>query len=68
MFKPVLGLAATGIVALVLFKLMTAFLLPLFGIAIVFVVIAIKVVFWIAVVCFAWWLIKKLMGTETRTA
>ena len=67
MLKPVLGLAATGVVAIVLFKLMTMFLLPLFGIAIVFVAVVIKVVFWIAVACFAWWLLKKLLGSEPRT-
>lgn len=67
MLRPMLGLAATGVVALVLFKLMTLFLLPLFGIAIAFLVIAIKVVFWIAVACFAWWLLKKLLGSEPRT-
>jgi hypothetical protein len=66
--KPVLGLAATGVVAIILFKLMTAFLLPLFGIAIFAVVVAIKIIFWIAVACFAWWLLKKILGSETRTA
>lgn len=67
MLRPVLGLAATGVAAVILFKLLTVFLLPLFGIAIAFVVIAIKIVFWFAVICFAWWLIKKLMGSEPRT-
>jgi hypothetical protein len=67
MIKPVLGLAATGVAAVLLFKLLTVFLLPLFGIAIAFVVIAIKVVFWIAVACFAWWLVKKFLGSEPRT-
>lgn len=68
MIKPVLGLAATGVVAILLFKLMTVLLLPLFGVAIAFVVIAIKIVFWIAVGCFAWWLLKKLMGSQPSTA
>lgn len=68
MLRPVLGLAATGVVALLLFKLLAVFLLPLFGIAIAFVVIAIKVAFWVAVGCFAWWLLKKLMRSEPSTA
>lgn len=67
MIKPVLGLAATGVVAILLFKMMTVLLLPLLGIAIGFVLIAIKIVFWIAVGCFAWWLLKKLMGSEPST-
>ena len=66
--KPVLGLAATGVVAVLLWKLMLVMLLPLFGIAIGFVVIAIKIAFWVLVGCFAWWVIKKLTRSQTSTA
>lgn len=62
--KPVLGLAATGVVAILLWKLMLVFLLPIFGIAIGFALIAIKVAFWVIVGSFAWWVIKKLMRSE----
>jgi hypothetical protein len=62
MFKPVLGLAATGIVALLLFKVFALFLLPLIGITIGLVLIAIKVAFWVGVAMFAVWLFRKLTG------
>lgn len=65
--KPMLGLAATGIVAVLLWKLMLVLLLPIFGVAIGFAFIAIKIVFWVIVGCFAWWLIKKLMRSESST-
>ncbi len=60
MLKPVLGLAATGIVALILFKVMALLLLPLIGITIGIVLIAIKVAFWIGVAWFALWLLRRL--------
>ena len=66
--KPVLGLAATGIVAVLLWKLMLVLLLPIFGVAIGFVFIAIKIVFWVIVGCFAWWLLKKLLKNDVSTA
>ena len=62
--KPVLGLAATGIFAILLWKVMALFLLPLFGLAIGFVFLAIKIAFIVGAICFAMWLFKRL----TRTA
>ncbi len=68
MLKPVLGLAATGIVALILFKLFAILLLPLIGITIGIVLIAIKVAFWVLVGMFAAWLFRKLTRSETASA
>lgn len=60
MFKPVLGLAATGIVAVILWKLVGLLLLPLFGVAIGLVLIVIKIAFWVLVGCFAVWLFRRM--------
>lgn len=60
MLKPVLGLAATGIVALILFKFVALLLLPLIGITIGIFLIAIKIAFWVGVAWFAIWLFRRL--------
>ncbi len=67
MLKPVLGLAATGIVALILFKVIALLLLPLVGITIGIVLIAIKIAFWVGVAWFALWLLRRLT-CRTATA
>lgn len=67
MLKPVLGLAATGIVALILFKVFAILLLPLIGITIGIVLIAIKIAFWVGVAYFALWLFRRLTR-DTATA
>jgi hypothetical protein len=68
MLKPVLGLAATGIVALILFKLLALFLLPLIGITIGLVLIAVKVAFWVLVGMFAVWVFRRLTRREVASA
>jgi hypothetical protein len=68
MLKPVLGLAATGIVALILFKVIALFLLPLIGITIGLVLIAIKVAFWVAAGMFALWLFRRLTRCDPASA
>jgi hypothetical protein len=68
MLKPVLGLAATGIVALILFKVIALFLLPLIGITIGLVLIALKVAFWVLVTMFAVWIFRRMTRTEAATA
>ena len=68
MLKPVLGLAATGIVALILFKIIALFLLPLIGITIGLVLIAIKVAFWVLVGMFAVWVFRRLTLREAASA
>jgi hypothetical protein len=68
MLKPVLGLAATGIVALILFKILALFLLPLIGITIGLVLIAIKVAFWVLVGMVAVWVFRRLTRREVASA
>jgi hypothetical protein len=67
MLKPVLGLAATGIVALILFKVIAVLLLPLIGITVGIFFIAIKIAFWVGVAWFALWLFRRLTR-DTATA
>ncbi|HWA59421.1 MAG TPA: hypothetical protein VG692_19360 [Gemmatimonadales bacterium] len=61
--KPVLGLAATGIVALILWKVLAAFLLPLVGVAIGFVFLAVKIGFIVGAVLLALWVFKRVNRT-----
>ena len=68
MFKPVLGLAATGIAAFFLWKVVALFLLPLVGVAIGLVLVVIKVAFWVLAGCFAWWLFKRMTRHEPAAA
>lgn len=63
MLKPVLGLAATGVIALLLWKVMAIFLLPLLGLAIGFVFLAIKIGFILGAVCLLIWVFKRLNRT-----
>lgn len=63
MLKPVLGLAATGVIALLLWKVMAIFLLPLLGLAIGFVFLAIKIGFIVGAVCLLIWVFKRLNRT-----
>lgn len=58
--KPVLGLAASGVLALVLWKVMVLFLLPLVGVAIGFVLVALKIGFIIGAILLAMWLFRRM--------
>jgi len=60
MLKPVLGLAATGAAALLLWKLLLVTVLPLVGAAVGVVFLVIKVGFVICTVLFAIWLVRRL--------
>jgi len=63
-----MSLAATGVVAFILWKVVALFLLPLVGVAIGVVLIAIKIGFWLLVGCFAWWLFKRMSRREGMAA
>ena len=63
--KPMFAVATTGIFAFILFKLFVAFVLPLFGIAIVAVLVVLKIAFWVGVVCFLMWLFKRMNRSES---
>lgn len=58
--KPLLGLAASGVVAVLLWKLMVLFLLPLFGVALGFLFLALKIGFIVAAICFALWVFRRM--------
>ena len=68
MFKPVLGLAATGVAAVILWKLVGLLLLPLFGVAIGLVLVIIKIAFWALVACFAVWLFRRMTRSHPVSA
>jgi hypothetical protein len=66
--KALLGLAATGVVAVVLYKVMILFLLPLVGIAIGVALLVFKVIFILFALMIAVWVFKKLTRRESVPA
>jgi hypothetical protein len=66
--KPIFGVAATGVVALLLWKVLAAFLLPLIGIAVGFFFLVAKLVFWGVMICVAIWLFRRLSRREEKLA
>ena len=59
MLKPVLGLAATGVIALLLWKALAIFLLPLVGVLIGFAFLVLKIGLLIGALCFLFWLFRR---------
>jgi hypothetical protein len=57
--KPILGVAATGVVAVLLWKVLLVFLLPLVGIAAGFLFLVAKIVFVGVMICIAIWLLCR---------
>jgi hypothetical protein len=66
--KPILGVAATGVVAVLLWKVLLVLLLPLIGLAAGFLFLVAKVVFVSVMVCVAIWLFRRLARREERLA
>ena len=66
--KPILGVAATGVVAVLLWKVLLVFLLPFIGIAAGFLFLVAKVVFVGVMVCVAIWLFRRLGRREEKLA
>jgi hypothetical protein len=62
--KPLLGVAATGVIALLLWKAVLVFLLPFVGMALGFVFLVVKFVFVGAMVCVAIWLLRRSTRRE----
>ena len=62
--KPLLGVAATGVVAFLLWKVLFLFLLPFIGIAVGFAFLVAKVVFIGVMVCVAVWLFRRWSRRE----
>jgi hypothetical protein len=63
-----LGLAATGVVAVLLWKVLAILLLPLFGVALAVMFTVVKVAFWVGVILFGIWLYRRLTRTEAAAA
>ncbi len=67
MLKPVLGLAATGVVALLLWKVLAIFLLPLFGVALGFMFLVLKIGFIVGAVLLAAWIFRRMSRSATAS-
>lgn len=68
MLKPVLGLAATGVVAVLAWKLVLLTVLPLVGMAVGLLLLVFKVVFLVCAVLCAIWLVRRLTRKSPATA
>lgn len=62
--KPMLGLAAGGLIALLLWKVMIVFLLPLIGVAVGFLFLALKIGFIVGAIFLALWIFKRMSRSE----
>lgn len=60
MLKPVMGLAATGLIALLLWKALAIFLLPLFAVLFGFAFLVLKIGLIVGAVCFLFWLFRRM--------
>lgn len=58
--KPMFGLAAGGLIALLLWKVMIVFLLPLLGVAFGFLFLALKIGFIVGGILLALWIFKRM--------
>jgi len=65
MFKGLLGLAATGVVAVIAWRLMALIMLPLLGIAIGFVALMIKMMVVFFVLLIAFWIFRRASRSES---
>ena len=66
--KPVLGVAATGVVAFLLWKALLVLLLPFVGVVLGFAFLVAKAVFIGAMVCIAIWLFRRWGRREEKLA
>jgi hypothetical protein len=60
--------AATGLVAVLLWKVLMVFLLPFIGIAVGFAFLVAKLVFVFVMVCIAIWAFRRLGRAEEKPA
>ena len=65
MIKGLLGVAATGVVAVMAWKLMALVMLPLLGIAIGFVALMIKMMVVFFILLIAYWLFRRATRSES---
>lgn len=66
--KPILGVAATGILGVLLWKVLLVFLLPLVGIVTGFLFLVVKVVFLVVMLCVAIWIFRRWARREEKLA
>jgi hypothetical protein len=62
--KPILAVATTGVVAVLLWKALLVVLLPLLGIVAGFLILAAKLVFVAVMVCVAIWVFRRSSRRE----
>jgi hypothetical protein len=67
MLKSLLGIAATGVVAVLAWKLMVLILLPMLGLALGIVAVVIKVFFILFVVMIAYWILRRMSRRDSVT-
>jgi hypothetical protein len=60
LLKPILAVAATGVVALILWRLVAVFLLPLIGVAVGVLFLVAKIVFFGVMICVAIWIFRRM--------
>jgi len=66
--KPVFGVAATGVIAFLLWKVLLIFLLPIIGVAAGLLFLVVKIVFLSVMICVAIWLFRRLARSEATPA
>jgi len=63
-----LGVAATGVAAVLLWKVLAVFLFPLIGIAVGLAFLVVKIVFFGVMICVAIWLFRRLAQSGEKPA
>jgi hypothetical protein len=68
MLKPILGVAATGVAAVLAWKLLVIVMLPLVGLAIGVVAFMIKAAFFLLMLLIAYLVYRKMSRDDSATA
>jgi hypothetical protein len=68
MLKPLLSVAAAGLIGLVLWKILAILLLPLVGTLFGLLFVVLKVAFITGVVCFMIWLFRRMTRHEAHAS
>ncbi len=61
MIKPVMGVAATTVVAVLAWKILAVLLLPVLGLALGFAVLVLKALVTVVALAVAWWAYRRLV-------
>lgn len=67
MIKPLLAVAATGVAAVIIWKLLAIVLLPMIGLAIGLAALVIKVFVLLFVLLIAYWLYRRMVREDSVT-